>query len=765
VTKIGPVAAAIDEGQLAEERSRSETGLRLLFKHMPGAVWAVDRDLRITYATGHLLNVMGAQGLVGTSTYDFLGTHDPTNAVIAHHLAALAGNNQSFEYSFFDRWYAIGVEPLRDANASIVGCVGIAVDVTEQREVAGRLASSERRLVEAQRVAHVGSFEWDIQRDVLTWSDELQRIYGFEPGTFGGTFEAFMARVPPDDAAATRKVIFDAYARQSPFTYDHRIIRTDGSVRMLHSRGDVVRDDRGTPVRIVGTCWDVTEQRNLVAQLEQAISRWEATIESTGEGILVVDLNGEVAQVNQRFLTLWRVERPSNARAHHLALLSPVMSQLEEPDEFAGRLEEIYAQPEQESFDVVRFKDGRVFECRSTPQRIGKRVTGRVFSVHDVTEREALLNRALFLADATRLLASLEVEQALDAVAHLAVPYLGAGCAIDLFGNGSPRRLITFSRDPWTAISTEVHPDVLRSVGVIYPVGSISNMGVPFVIEGRLVGAITLVAPPHRTYTRSDMDLVEELARRAALAVDNARLYRHARDAIAARDEFLSVAAHEIRGPTNAIHMAVQSVRQAKVPEGALPRVVGIIERQDLRLSQFVDELLEVGRIQAGALRLAFEDVDLGSVVHEVVARLGPQLSRSGSSLTVTDGSKVVGQWDKDRVDQVVYNLISNAIKFGLGKPIDVSVGVRDGHAILTTRDHGMGISPDVRSRLFKPFERGVSGRHFGGLGLGLYIVKTIVEALGGSVTLETEPGVGSTIMVDLPQTQVPQASDGHPHH
>src|SRR5581483_11782436 len=110
------------------------------------------------------------------------------------------------------------------------------------------------------------------------------------------------------------------------------------------------------------------------------------------------------------------------------------------------------------------------------------------------------------------------------------------------------------------------------------------------VIEGRLAGAIAFAAPPHRNYTRSDLDLAEELARRAALAIDNARLYRHAREALAARDEFLSVAAHEIRGPTNAIHMAVQSVRQAKVPEDALPKVVGIIERQDLKLSQFVDE-------------------------------------------------------------------------------------------------------------------------------------------------------------------------------
>jgi signal transduction histidine kinase len=204
-------------------------------------------------------------------------------------------------------------------------------------------------------------------------------------------------------------------------------------------------------------------------------------------------------------------------------------------------------------------------------------------------------------------------------------------------------------------------------------------------------------------------------------------------------------------------------VRQARVPDAALPKVIGIIERQDLRLSQFVNELLEVGRFGAGGLKLEYEEVDLGELVHEVVAQLGPQLGPSGSSLTVTVQSKVVGQWDKSRVDQIAYNVLSNAIKFGLGNPIDVVVDARDGHAILTVRDLGIGIAPDVRERIFKPFERGVSGRHYGGLGLGLHIVRTLVDALGGSIAVESEEGVGSTFVVDLPQTRVPAGDDGHP--
>jgi len=726
----------------------------MMFRQLPGAVWTTDRDLYLTYVAGRLAMNVGPHARPGMSVFDILGTHDPTNPVVARHRAALAGESQSFDYCFFDRWYAIFIEQLTDENNSVVGCIAAAFDITEQRATKERLSRSEALLAQAQRVAHIGSFEWDIASGVVTWSDELHRIYGLEPGQFGGTYEAYLERVDPNDLERTKGVLFDALQTGGPFIDEHRIVRTDGHVRMLHTRGDVVKNKDGQAVLVAGCCWDVTELKEAIDNLEHARSLLEATIDATADGLLVVDRNGKVTTYNQRFLSLWCIPAELARQRDDAKLLAHVCDQLENPDEFMYGTRELYRNPERESFDVLHFKDGRVFERYSTPQRIGEQIVGRVWSFRDVTEREKLLRRALFLADATRLLSSLDVEPALDSVAHLAVPYMGDVCAIDLLGNGQPRRLLVVSREGTESFSPELHRAVMAGHSTIYSMGARCCMAVPLVVKGAVAGAITFVGPRTRRYNEHDLEFAETLARRAALSVENSRLYRGAQEALQARDEFLAIAAHEIRGPITSVHMAVQGLQKGKVPATVTPRVLEIIEREGRRLARFVDELLDLGRIQSGQIYFNFEEVDLGNVVRASVADLGAELTRSGSALSITTEGHPVGQWDRFRLEQVATNLLANAIKFGEGKPIVVRVSGNQRLTTLQITDHGIGIPPELLDRIFKPFGRGVSARNYGGLGLGLFIVRTIVEGLGGTVHVESQPKKGSTFTVELPDVR-----------
>ena len=737
--------------------------LRLILRQVPGTVWATDRDLRFTYVRGQTLAGLGkTERLVGRTVGDVVRSEDPTEPAIAHHLAALAGGRQSFPYFHSGQWYDVQVEPLRDDSGAIIGCVGAAINVTDRRNTLDRLARSEARLAEAQRLAHVGSFEWSADDDLVTWSDELRSIYGIQPGEAGGTLDAFLSRVHDDDESDVRSVMLDVWHRPKAFSYEHRIVRPDGDIRWLHTAGDVVCNGTGTAQRVVGSCWDITTQHQTMEKLRQSVSLLEATLDSTADGILVVDREGHVATYNQRFLTLWRIPPSLAARRDDHALLSLVANQLEEPQVFLEGVRDLYAAREQKSLDVLQFNDGRVFERYSMPQLVDGEAVGRVWSFRDVTQREALLQRASFLSNATRLLSCLDLNKALDTVAHLAVPYLGESCGITLIGDpqsGPPTVNVTAGEDRQPL---EIHPRTLAGHSIIYSRGPRSSMAVPLTSRNTIVGAIITVAPPKRRYTMADLELLEELGRRVALCVDNARLYEGAQEALKGRDQFLSIAAHEIRGPLTSIHLAVQGLLRGSLSPAGAHTALEVIEREDRRLGGFVDDLLDLGRISTGQLHFDLEEVDLGTVVRDAVSRLTGTLAPTGS-VTITTGGNLVGQWDRARLDQVVTNLVSNANKYGEGKPIEITASETDGHVVLKVSDHGMGIDPSMRSKIFDAFQRAAGAKRYGGLGLGLHIAKTIVNGFGGTIAVDGSPDAGSTFTVDLPVSR--SANHAQPTH
>jgi PAS domain S-box-containing protein len=625
----------------------------------------------------------------------------------------------------------------------------VAIDVTEKLKLTQQLHASESKLAEAQRIAHIGTWEWNVVTNHLVWSDELHQIYALPRERFAGTYEAFLERVVPEERERIRAIVFDAYQKIRPFIYDHKIMRPDGEVRTLHTRGDVIAGPDGKVLRMAGACWDITEQVAATSKLEASLSQLRAILESTADGLLITNRDGRVVAFNRQLLDLWRLHAEAVENQDLEVLLNMVDNQLENGDECRRHSHEYTAHPEMEGFDSLRFLDGRVFERYSRPQLVGGALVGRVWSYRDVTERERLLRGALLLSDASRLLASLDVEKALEAVGRLALSDFCDACAIDLVADGESRRLLVLSRSPLETVASEFSRAV-TSDSRLYTIGQTSCMRVPFSVRGELLGAMNFAAPAERLYAASDLALAEELARRIDLALENARLFRNAKEALAARDEFLAIAAHELRGPLTSLQLAVQGLAQAP-PPAAATQMLAVVERQERRISRFIDELLDVARIRSGEMRFILGPVDLVDVARQAVARLRSELSRSSSSLSMTAPSELIGSWDRSRLEQVVANLLSNAIKFGQGKPIDLRVE-RDGtFARLVVHDRGIGIGPEAQKRVFSPFERAVSSRNYGGLGLGLYIVKTVVEGLGGTVTVESAVHEGTTFTVVLP--------------
>jgi signal transduction histidine kinase/DNA-binding NarL/FixJ family response regulator len=227
---------------------------------------------------------------------------------------------------------------------------------------------------------------------------------------------------------------------------------------------------------------------------------------------------------------------------------------------------------------------------------------------------------------------------------------------------------------------------------------------------------------------------------------------------IGARDEFLSVASHELRTPLTSIKLQTQMIKRnvakgdvAALAPARMEKMVEQTDRQVTRLTHLVDDMLDVSRIETGKLDLRAEPVDLVELVKEVVERLSPQIAQSGSPVTFHGAERMIGHWDRFRIEQVLINLLTNAARYGGGSPIEIEISSRGETAELSIRDHGKGIAPEDQERIFRRFERAISRSEVSGLGLGLYIARQIADAHQGSLRVESSLGRGARFIVALP--------------
>jgi signal transduction histidine kinase/CHASE1-domain containing sensor protein len=397
--------------------------------------------------------------------------------------------------------------------------------------------------------------------------------------------------------------------------------------------------------------------------------------------------------------------------------------------------------------------------------------------------------RAVFLAESGKILgSSLDYARNLQSVATLATSRLMDGCIIYVSEPvGAPLFLASHRNaavaarahealagswvDPESRIGASAvlrtgRPEVLNDVqaanlphysanpGMVElyrEAGTRHVLTIPLFARGDPLGAITLTSNS-RPFGPAEVALGEDLARLAVAAIDTGRLYRRAQESLRLRDEFLSIASHELKTPLTSLTLQSESLRASAAratPEG-VARKADAIRRNVDRLSRLVATLLDLSRITAGRLDIHREDVDLVEVVTDVIARFEEEARRAGCELRLDAPVPVTGHWDRLRLDQVVTNLVANAVKYGPGKPVDVRVEKRLDNARLTIRDQGIGISDVDQKRIFERFERAVSDRNYGGFGLGLWIVRRIIEAMGGTIHVESSPGEGATFTVEL---------------
>lgn len=561
-----------------------------------------------------------------------------------------------------------------------------------------------------------------------------------------------------------------------------------------------------------------------LAALHESERRFRRLVEANPIGILLATTD-VITQANDAFLEMVGYTHEDLARG---ALRWQVMTPPEYAHLDEQALEELHAEGICTPFEKEYWrKDGSRVPILIGATLLERSPPEWVCFVLDLTERkqaeaeraqllageqaarraaEASEQRLAFLAEAGTILASsLDYEATLRSVTGLVVPSLADYCGVYLVDEhgeirqlavahvnpmkvsllqewwdhdtptlGSPSPIAQVLRTGEPELVTEISADWFEALGqsgprrrVLQELNPKSFIIVPFVARERTIGCMSLVSSESgRSYGPADLSLAEEVARRSALAIDNARLYQEAQKAVRLRDQFLSVASHELRTPVTALQGYAELVQRRASREGRLnprdSRALNVIREQAVRLNQLIDLLLDLSRIQTGRLTIEHAPVDLTALARRMTEGLRATLEQHIVELIAPDAPLLV-EGDTLRLEQVVQNLLDNAVKYS---PAGGSVGIRlarqDGQAVLAVSDYGIGIPPEELSHLFEPFFRATNTQAYRiqGEGLGLAVVKEIIKLHRGTIEVESTEGKGSTFTVCLP-TLPATAEDG----
>lgn len=419
----------------------------------------------------------------------------------------------------------------------------------------------------------------------------------------------------------------------------------------------------------------------------------------------------------------------------------------------------------------------------------------------DITGRKRVESDLKFLADASAELAGLgDYQSILEKIARLAVPHFADWCMVDLLNeNGSLERVAVAHVDPakerlirqmhtrfppdpgrivgggpWNVLRTgqaelvsEISDELLERavsdpeyLGALRTLGSRSYLGVPLAARGHTLGVITFVAvESQRRYTAEDQALAHDLAWRAAVAIENARLLQAMRESDRAKDVFLATLAHELRNPLAPISNGLSIIRRAPGDAARVEQIAGVIERQVAQLTRLVDDLLDVSRIATGKIELRKEPTSLVSILSSAIETSRPHIEAGQHRLSLQLPDEPTDlEADPVRLAQVFSNLLNNAAKYTrAGGNIDVVLQTEPERFVVRVRDNGAGIAPDMLKKVFGLFTQVThpAERSQGGLGIGLSLVEGLVRLHGGSVEARSEgPNKGSEFIVYLPRTQ-----------
>ncbi|HLL48835.1 MAG TPA: PAS domain S-box protein [Longimicrobiaceae bacterium] len=792
-------SAARAEAEAARER------VETVLESIADGFLALDAEWRLTYvnrAAEFLLHCDRA-AVLGRDVRELFG-EDAHPALFAE-LRRAAERHDSAELEEFHprlaSWLEFRVFPSPDGLTLHVR------DVTEQKVTQEELRSSEERLRMALQAAGLAPWDWDLRTGVVICSAEHNRMMGLPPEQQRGSYRAFLDRVHPEDRVAVSAAIARATGGGEDYRAEFRALQPDGGIRWIAGYGRPLPGPDGRPARLIGVIRDVTEQKRadeerdrLHAAVEAERARLQAMMEQMPAGVMLAEApSGTVVAINRRAVEiLGPVPLPGSVEEYSRDFRGshPDGRPFAPEDWPLGRA---IRRGERVADQEVRFRPRgggeRVVMASAAPVRdaAGTVVAG-VLAFHDVTEQRRREEADRFLGRVSDLLASsLDYRTTAQSIASLCAGSQADYCIVHVEEHGKVHALGTAHSEPARQeivrglmrrfpVDPEGHHPVMRTLRtgdaqllaevddavlaemaagpeqleMLRDLGLASMLVVPLQARGRTLGALTLArtaAAPR--YGPDDVEPARELARRAALAVDNARLYEEARQASRARDEVLAVVSHDLRNPLHAVLLASTVLEDFSAPDQWSARdlqQIRVIRRSAEQMTGLIQDLVEVIAMETGAPALNRERLAAAPLPAGVAELFQAQADEKGLRLRCeADPGLPPVEADRGRLLQVFSNLVGNAIKFTpSGGTVTLRATPGDGVVHFSVSDTGPGIAPEHLASVFDRFWRARKGER-GGLGLGLAIARGIVEAHGGRIWAESTVGEGATFHFTVP--------------
>jgi PAS domain S-box-containing protein len=647
-------------------------------------------------------------------------------------------------------------------------------ELVERRRVEAELRQSEERLQLALAASRMGTWNWNIQMGTITWSDNVEALFGLEPGEFDGSFEMFVARLHPDDRDRVLTAIDHAVTTGENYDIEFRVVYPDGTIRWALSQGKVFYDQHGQPIQMAGIDLDITHRKLSAKALRDSEERFRQLAENIDVVFWIREVSeNQVSYVSPAYERLWGLN-PQELYEGQQSWVDRIHPEDREMTDrafqekaVAGRFDEEYR---------IILPDGSIRwvrdRCFPLPDETGEiyRFAGIAEDISDRKQTEIQLqeNRA-------KLQQQLAEIEAIYQTAPIGLNVLDSdlrfvrinerlaemnGFPIEAHIGRTIRELLPGLADDAEEILRPILETGQPRLNIEIRGETPAQPGVPRIwLEhflplkngDRVIGISTVCEEiTDRKLAEEERDRLLKLEQAARAEAERANRIK---------DEFLAVLSHELRSPLNPILGWTKLLQTRKFDETKTAEALATIERNVKLQTQLIDDLLDVAKILRGKLSMDAVPVNLAFVIESAIDTVST--AAFAKSIVLHPVLSNIGQvcGDSNRLQQIVWNLLSNAIKFTpKGGRVEIRLQRVDDQAHIIVSDTGIGINPDFLPHIFESFrQEDVSiTRKYGGLGLGLAIVRQLVEAHAGTITAESPgEGLGATFTVRLPLLNV----------